>query len=372
MKPISNFFFHIKKISVKRAAVMTAVNLASSACLFCCSGKNAVKQGDKPVVKETTPYDGKEYLEESSLTEAGEDLVAAAAEFTPINNFDTELSVPTYITKVDDTWFIVDCYHNRVIYSKELGAPLTSWLIMSSEATQPHTMASDGHVYVIDDTENNRVLIYEKEDDKYLLTQRFNDIGTRPHYTVYDKDTDTFYVWSSITGELFCFRREASTNRVYLTDKRVISCLDGIYVRSFSIIDGDIYFVSGVSDSAPDSKILKCNLETLEIEKEYPVPDELAGMVQLTKAGKGFLITISTDKSGAQDKATIVQTDSLEALSKGKYTDVYADHFIGGGTPYYISNVDDTFFLTEHRIKGHSIWSFKVDDKDITDVTAIY
>ena len=373
MKMIKKIFFHIKNKSIIRTAVCAAFILASSACLLGCSSEKEPKIVDGMLPEEkASPYDGKEYLEESVLTDAGEDLAAAAAEYEPINNYDTELSVPTYITKVDDTWFIVDCYHNRVIYSKELGAPLTSWFIMSSEATQPHTMASDGSVYMIDDTENNRVLIYEKEDDKFLLTQRFNDIGTRPHYTVYDETTDTFYVWSSITGELFCFRREASTNRVYMTDKRVISCLDGIYVRSFSIIDGDIYFVSGVSDSAPDSKILKCNLETLEIEKEYPVPDELAGMVQLTKADKGFLITISTDKSGAQDKATIVRTDSLEALTKGKFTDVYADHFIGGGTPYYISNVDDTFFLTEHRVKGHSIWSFKFDGKTITDVTAVY
>ncbi len=335
-------------------------------------GCSASTASNSTPAQEAESFDGKDYIEESSLTSAGEDIEAAVADYTPINNYDSELSVPTYITKVDDTWFIVDCYHNRVIYSKELGAPLNNWLIMSSEATQPHTMASDGVVYLIDDTENNRVLVYEKKDDKFIYTQRFNDIGHRPHYTVYDKATDTFYVWSSVTGELFCFRRDASTDRVYLTDKRVISSLDGIYVRSFSIIDGDIYFVSGVSDSQPDAKILRCDLETLDIKEEYPVPDEIAGMVQLTKIDKGFLVTVSTDKSGDQSKATIVETPSLKDLSKGKYTDIYSDYFIGGGTPYYISNVDDTYFLTEHRIKEHSIWSFKAAGKNITDVNSLY
>ena len=31
-----------------------------------------------------------------------------------------DLSVPTYITKVNDTYFIVDCYHNQVIYHDNL------------------------------------------------------------------------------------------------------------------------------------------------------------------------------------------------------------------------------------------------------------
>ena len=94
------------------------------------------------------PFDGSNYLQESSLTAAGEDLDEAAKEYTAIQNYDSELSVPTYITKQDDTWFIVDCYHNRVIYSDNLNAPLKEWYIMSSDATQPHTITSDGTVYI--------------------------------------------------------------------------------------------------------------------------------------------------------------------------------------------------------------------------------
>ena len=53
-----------------------------------------------------------------------------------------------------------------------------------------------------------------------------------------------------------------------------------------------------------------------------------------------------------------------------EYEDVYAN-FVGGGTPYYITNIEDTYYLTEHRVPGHSVWSFKVSDGQITDVESI-
>ena len=321
---------------------------------------------------EASPYDGKDYLQVSELTASGEDPEEAAAALEPVQNYDSQLSVPTYVTKVDDTWFIVDCYHNRVIYSEDLGSPLNQWTIMCAEATQPHTMASDGTVYMIEDTENNRVLIYEKINDKFVNTQVIYDIGTRPHFTAYDELSDTFYVWSSVTGELYCFRHTKDSTRVYLTEIRKIDQLAGLYVRSFTIIDGDIYFVSGVSSDGAQGQILKCDLKTLAVKKSYPVPNELAGMVQITPIDDMFYITVSTDLYGNQDYATLIRTSSLEDLSEGKYEDIYSDYFIGGGTPYNISQVDDTYFLTEHRLKDHSIWSFKVNKGQITDVEGLY
>ena len=348
-------FFHI--------TICLAAFLLLSLSLLACA---------KKAPKKAAPYDGKDYIEISELTQAGESPFEAADALTPVHNYDSQLSVPTYVTKVDDTWFIVDCYHNRVIYSDNMGAPLTDWYIMCGEATQPHTMASDGTVYMIEDTENNRVLIYEKINDKFINTQAIYDIGNRPHFTAYDETSDTFYVWSSVTGELYCFRHTADSSRVYLTEIKKIEELAGLYVRSFTIKDGDIYFVSGVSSDGATGRILKCDLETLSVEKSYNVPNELAGMVQITPIDDMFYITVSTDLYGNQDYATLIRTKSLEDLSSGKYEDIYSKYFIGGGTPYNISQVDDTYFLTEHRLKDHSIWSFKVSGKEVVDVTSIY
>ncbi len=317
-------------------------------------------------------FDGSDYIKELEITEAGQNPEAFADSLEVIKNFDTKLSVPTYITKVEDTYFIVDCYHNRIIYSDSLNVPLTEWYIMTGDSTMPHTLSSDGTVYLVDDTENNRVLIFEKINGKFVNTQTLNDVGSRPHYSVYDKRTDTFYVWSSKTGELFCLRHTPESTRMYLTDIRSIPELDGIYVRSFTIIGDEIYFVSGVSDDGQKGKIYCCDLNTLEIKKTVDVPDELAGMVQITKIQDYYYISTSTDLTGSQDYATLIRTKKLESLIKSDYEDIYSTYFVGGGTPYYISNIDDTYYLTEHRLMDHQIWSFKVTNNEITDVKTVY
>ncbi len=308
-----------------------------------------------------TPVTG--YISASELTD--EDTIAVnLQEEVPTKPY-SDLSVPTYITKIDYTYFIVDCYHNQVIYHENLSDPLNEWHVMTDEINMGHTLASDGSVYLIDDTENNKILIFEKKDGRFLHTQTFSEIGNRPHYIIYDENTDTFYAWSSMSGEMYLFRRNADDTRMYLTEIRKIEALSDVYVRSFTILDGDIYFVSG------NSSIIRADLNTFEILDAYPVPDTIAGMIQLTKIQDYFYLTISTDIAGNQDNATIIRTKKLSNLKKGKYEDIYTN-FIGGGTPYYITHFDDAFFLTEHRLPGHSIWRFQVIDNKLSGVETIY
>lgn len=276
-----------------------------------------------------------------------------------------DLSVPTYLTKVENTYFLVDCYHNQIIYNDNLTAPLSEWKVMTDKIDKGHTLASDGDVYLIDDTEQNRVLIFEKQGSCYIHTQTFQDIGNRPHYIIYDEPTDTFYAWSSMSGEMYLFRHNPGDTRMYLTEIRSIESLDQVYVRSFTIIGDNIYFVSG------NASIIRADLTSFEILETYPVPDSMAGMIQLTLIQDYYYITVSTDITGNQDYATILRTDDLASLAKGKYEDIY-DYFIGGGTPYYITKIDNTYYLTEHRLPGHSLWSFQIENNEITHVEAIY
>ena len=108
------------------------------------------------------------------------------------------------------------------------------------------------------------------------------------------------------------------------------------------------------------------------MKKSYPVPDEIAGMVQMTKIDDMYYITISTDITGNQDYATLIRAKSLEDISEGEYEDIYSEYFIGGGTPYNISKVEDTYFLTEHRLIDHQIWSFNVEDGRIINVQTVF
>ena len=127
-------------------------------------------------------------------------------------------------------------------------------------------IAGDGKVYMADDTENNRVLVLEKKDGKLLLTQKFAVIGTRPHYVVYDEKTERFYAYSSMTGELYVFRRLKDSSQVVLADIRSIEKLNGVYVRSFTIMGDEIYFVSG------NSTLLWAQLTELSLRHAYPLP----------------------------------------------------------------------------------------------------
>lgn len=276
-----------------------------------------------------------------------------------------DLSVPTWLTKVDDTYFLVDCYHNQVIYHDNLSDPLTEWRVMTNDIEKGHTLASDGTVYLIDDTERHRILVFEKRDGLFLHTQTFSGIGNRPHYIIYDAPTDTFYAWSSMSGEMYLLRHNPDDTRMYLTEIRRIESLNNVYVRSFTIIGDDIYFVSG------NASIIRADLASFEILETYPVPDTMAGMIQLTRIQDYYYITVSTDITGNQDYATILRTRDLSALADGEYEDIY-ECFIGGGTPYYITELDNAYYLTEHRLPGHSVWRFQVEDNEIVNVETVY
>lgn len=350
--PLSNY---IKKFRCMSMTCMSMVCIMAGLLTACST----------PHHKPAEDYVPENYLEQSLLISYDRPALN-----TIPNNPNASLNVPTYITKVEDTYFIVDCYNNQVIYHDNLTDPLYEWKIMTNDISMGHTLASDGLVYLIDDTENNRILVMEKDVNEngqviFVPTQEFINIGNRPHYIIYDEYTDTFYAWSSQNGEMYLFRHAKEDPRMYLTEVRSIPSLSNVYVRSFTIIGDRIYFVSG------NSSIIEADLYSFKIKKEYPVPPEMAGMIQLTQIQDYYYITISTNITGNQDYATMLRVKDLKDLSSGNYEDIY-QNFIGGGTPYYLTQIDDSWYLTEHRIPGHSIWRFQVIDNEITNITSIY
>ena len=80
---------------------------------------------------------------------------------------------------------------------------------------------------------------------------------------------------------------------------------------------------------------------------------------------------MSTDLQGNAEAGTILFCERLENLSSGNYEEVYDEHFIGGGTPYYMGVIDGAYYLTEHRVPGVSLWSFLYNEH-VTDVKHIY
>ena len=115
------------------------------------------------------------------------------------NTYDT-LNVATYITKVDDTYFIADCYHDQILYNKNLTDPVSQWCVLTDEVHYAHTIASDGVMFLVDDTENNRLLAFQRTDEGWVHTHTLENIAMRPHYVQYDAKNQTFMTWSSITA----------------------------------------------------------------------------------------------------------------------------------------------------------------------------
>lgn len=292
------------------------------------------------------------------------------------NSFQT-LNVPTYIGKIDDDYFIVDCYNNQVIYNDNINDPISNWKVMTSNISEGHTVASDGKVYLVDDTENNRVLVFkkDKENDTFEQIQTIDNVGNKPHYIVYDKDTNLFYCWSSFSGEMFLFRKSFFSDNVKQIGVKTISDLTGTYIRSFTIIGDDIYFVSGIPNGnghVITPQILVAGKENFKVKKSYPVSDKIAGMAQLVKIKDYYYITVSTDLYGDQDAADFIRVKNLSNLENGSYESIYSGYFEGGGTPYYIGEIDGTYFLTEHRLTDHYIWSFNVADDNSISSNGIY
>lgn len=289
----------------------------------------------------------------------------SAASYPSSNNGYGFLQVPTQITKCGNTYFIADCYHDQIIYSENLGAPLKNWKIMTNNVHQPHALASDGTVYLVVDTEDHRVISYEKGSDRFRELQTFEKIGNRPHYITYEPSDGLFYVWSSLTGEMFLFRRTPGTSELVLSEIRSVPILNGLYVRSFTIAGDSILF-----PCVELGCILQVNRYSFETEQFYPVPDTIAGMVQITPIQNYFYITISSDRSYDRSYATIIRTNDLGQLQYGNYEDL--KHLFGNnGTPYYISQFDGSYFMI-HEDVSPGIYRFEVHNDSIRNIKGLH
>lgn len=289
------------------------------------------------------------------------------------NEGKTNLSVPTYIECYDGLYFIVDCYNNQVIFSESLDTPLYDWQRLDAASfNQPHTIAFDGEVYMVDDTDNNRIVAYTKQRNSdgtvyFTATQEFADMGERPHYILYVKEKEAFYAWSSMSGQMWVFKRSKDASKIFLDESYSIPSLRDVYVRSFTIIDDKVYFVSGIHG---DGCIYEVDFDTFEVIRKIPVAPEIAGMVQITKIQDYFYITVSTSLYGEVELRDFIRTDSLDHLQVGQY-ESYLDFVTGGfaATPYNITQINGSYYMTLHRDAwGSGVVSFDVINNELCNL----
>ena len=359
----------MRNMKKSTAGVVIGVTVLLSAC----AGKNELPAVSEKNISDSSTSVGASDKDPSEKIFEGmlSDPVACQQK----NTYDV-LNVATYITRIDGMYFIADCYHDQIIYHDNIVDPLNQWNVLTNEVHYAHTIASDGTLFVVDDTENNRLMVFQKMAEGYVHTQTLENIGMRPHYVQYDAKNHVFMAWSSITGEMYLVKRAEvpEQNGVYplYVDKVLkIEELYGVYVRSFTILEDGIYFISGHNNQKIIKAVINPAGDGFDIIAEYSVADELAGMVQLTKIGGLFYLTISTDDQENQDFATIIRTDSLEKLAGGGYEDVYDQFGVSGGTPYYITEIEGRYYMAHHRT-AENIIAFDVSDDRIENVEVIY
>lgn len=272
--------------------------------------------------------------------------------------YSERLYTPTLITKYRALYFIVDCWHHRVIYSNNLMEPIRDWSTLEGQFLNPHSIATDGKIILVGDTDNNAIRVYKEKNGLFVEEQTVRNIGSQPHRLFFDESSNLFYGISASSQHVFVLR---NTEEEVVVEKIVKpEYLGSAYIRSFSIIDGKMYFVSG------PGKIIVAEIADLSFNliDEYTVPFELLGMNDIAKIGSYFYISVYQTGNG-EIEPRLVRVKDLNQLETN-YEDIY-DHLDLKGVPYYFSFIDNRIYLTE--IDSYSsIKSFTVIDDRISDI----
>ena len=65
-----------------------------------------------------------------------------------LSSWRSSLYTPTMIQKVGSDYFIVDCWHHRIIYNNNLRDKISAWKTLTEDINGGHTLAYDGELYI--------------------------------------------------------------------------------------------------------------------------------------------------------------------------------------------------------------------------------
>lgn len=272
--------------------------------------------------------------------------------------------VPTQVYQFGGEFFIADAYNNQVLHAGNVSNAPEGWNPMGMGLNRPHAIASDGTIYLVVDTDNNRIVTYAKTEAGYQLVESIENVGIRPHYTVYDQATGQFYVWSSMTGTMYIYKRAKNGLGLTLKSARTIKDMDGFYTRSFTIDNGTIYF-----PCVGKSAVYAVNKSNFKVKAVYPVVSELGEMVQLIHVQNYYYLVTSAD-SAKEKEPRIVRSKTLAGFGNGDYEDIRGMFGELDGIPYYITQGEDGHFyapVIEGSCKSY-ICSFDIENDTITNV----
>ena len=264
----------------------------------------------------------------------------------------SRLFAPTHVTKLDGVYFIVDCWNHRCLYAHAWSDDLADWRTLDEQLAGPHSIATDGRLFVVEDTGHHGLRVYRRDGERFAYLHDVGGLGERTHRVVYDAATAAFFVVASNSQHLA--RLEADGDRLRLIDIRELSFLEGRYTRSMTLDGETMLFVAG-----PD-RITRTTYRDgrYRVLATYRVPEGFASMNDVYHASDGWWYLTATPQR-------IVRSPSLEALDAGRHQDLY-DALGFDGTPYYLDEFDGRLFIPQ--ITQHNgVLSFRLGPDGPTD-----
>ena len=277
-------------------------------------------------------------------------------------SYNRKLFTPTFITKIDGLFFVVDCWHHRIIYSKDINKDIKDWNILDDQIYGPHSIASNGSLYLADNTGNNSLRVYKKiSDTKFEIIQNIEDLGIRPHKVLYSKKIEVFFAVISgkygagSTKNQNFYALQEKNGLLEIVYQTKLKELNDVYCRSITLGEKDlIYFIS-------ENSIIITKFENLKLSilDKIELPQELRDLNDLYYLDDDNILITLTNYS-RKPKAIILK--SFSDIIKGNYIDI-SDKFIG--SPYYINKFDDYFWIPEVKNRSR-ICKYKFDRNELS------
>ena len=268
-----------------------------------------------------------------------------------------KLNTPTHFTYINDCFFIVDCWNNRILYKQN--TMFTRWKKIK-DLNKPHRIRFHNKLYYVCDTDNNRIITFDKKmkNQKVLETISL----ARPH---------DIQIHNGVLYIVDCFQGSSRIIKHSLlsSDSKVIFEANGVYARSFKIINNDLLLSCSSS-----GEIIKIKLiQDYPFQKYCENTDgfNLPCMTAIEQLNYGYNRFIPNDieyfngyfymtnyfYGDSVNKFIIFKT--LDDLEKGIFDDF---SYLVKGVPYYLEVINEQLFMGE--IDGYSCVKILIEENE--------
>jgi hypothetical protein len=265
-------------------------------------------------------------------------LIFISSPYADDLKYEDRLFTPTQVVKLFDTYFIVDCWHHRILYSMDMSLPISKWKLLDDNLAGPHSIASNGNLYVTEDTGRHAIKVYKKlTNQTFKLVQTIPSVGTRPHRVLYDSSRKQFLVIGANDQSIHIFKENQGKLTSVFNSK---FHEPGNYCRSITIKDDHIYFVCSSDILIYELKkhTIGKMIKKIKLAAPYHGPEGYHGPNDLffINNNSGYL----TSTPGK-----IFSFEQISELENGTATDL--SHLFEG-TPYYLEIFDNKLWIPEN------------------------